>query len=95
MNDQQENLQITRLDDPMKFFWFTQSQTIAFFLLFIVGGLANSPTGGMIAGTLLAYLIGAESRTHRSFWRHALYWYVPGRLGLRSAPESGARQFLK
>jgi type IV conjugative transfer system protein TraL len=95
MTEQQEHVQITRLDDPMKFFWFTQGQTIAFFLLFIVGGMANSPIGGIIAGILLAYLIGAESRTHRSFWRHIIYWYVPGRLGLRCAPESGIRQYLR
>jgi type IV conjugative transfer system protein TraL len=90
-----EFTQVRRLDDPMKLFWFTQGQTAAFFLLFIVGGMANAVMSGILAGAALAYLIGAESRTHRAFWRHIAYWYIPGRLGLRCMPESGSRQFLK
>ncbi len=90
-----EYQQVRRLNDPMKLFWFTLGQTSAFFLLFIVGALANAPLSGMIAGGVLAYLIGSESRTHRSFWRHIAYWYWPGRLGLRCMPASGSRQFLK
>lgn len=90
-----EYAQIRRLNDPMKLFWFTQGQVAAFFLLFIVGALSNATMTGIIAGAVLAYLIGAESRTHRAFWRHIAYWYMPGRLGLRCMPESGSRQFLK
>lgn len=90
-----EHQQIQRLDDPLKFFWFTQGQAVVFFLMFVLGGMANSAIAGLVAGALLAYWMGAESRVHRAFWRHVIYWYIPGRGGMRCMPESGSRQFLR
>jgi type IV conjugative transfer system protein TraL len=90
-----EHRQIMRLDEAAKLFWFTQAQAAAFFGFFLLGGMANAILSGMAAGVLLAYLIGAESRTHRAFWKHVAYWYIPGRLGMKRMPDSAIRQLIR
>jgi conjugal transfer pilus assembly protein TraL len=88
--------QIRRLDDPMKLFFFGAGQTVVFMLFFVLGNLANYQFTGIAVGIACAWGLGKTgSRYHRFFWKHCLYWFVPGSWGMKWIPESAFRQFLR
>jgi hypothetical protein len=92
----QSHVQVRRLDDPVKLFFFGQGQVYAFLLFFSLGGMANSPLIGSVVGFFAAAAIGKTgSKYHRAFWRHCLYWFTPTRLGMVWLPESSDREFLR
>lgn len=90
------HVQLTRMNEPMKMFFFGAGQVIGFMLMFSIGGMANSPLIGAGFGFLLAYAIGkTSSKQHRSFWKHCIYWFTPGRFGLNWMPDSSDRQVVR
>ena len=84
------------MNAPLKIFFWGAGQMMGFIVMFCLGAMANSPLIGGFFGALLALAIGkASSKNHRAFWRHCLYWFVPGRLGMQWLPDSSMRQFLR
>jgi len=91
-----EHRQVRRLDDPKKIFFFGSGQVFAFMIFFCIGGMADSPLIGGAIGVIFAWGLGStSSKYHRAFWRHVLYWFTPGRLGLEWMPDSFRRMFVK
>ena len=95
-HDDKSHVQVRRLDDPAKLFFFSQGQVIAFMICFSIGGIANSPLIGGAVGAFVAWGIGKTgSKYHRSFWRHCLYWFTPTKLDMVWLPDSADREFLR
>ncbi len=90
------DLQIRRLDDPQKIFFFSSTQVIVCLMFFVVGSLVNMTGIGGGIGIVVAWgLSKTGQKHHRAFWKHCMYWFMPGKAGLKWLPESAQRLFLR
>jgi conjugal transfer pilus assembly protein TraL len=85
------------LDAGERFLWWEMDQAIIAITLIGIGVISGSMLFGIIVGCLSAWQYGRiKAGKHPRFAVHALYWWLPSRLFVKTyvTPRSDQRYFL-
>ena len=84
-----------RLDDPPKFLWWDFDVAILFMGCMVIGIMTNQTFTFMFFGFFAAMgYQKLKAGRSRAFGIHAIYWYLPTRLGFRITAPSALREFI-
>jgi type IV conjugative transfer system protein TraL len=96
MADLEKHLILHRLDDPLRFFYWTIDEAVLGAGIPIVGLMLNYPGFGLIFGLSSFWVLRKlKKRLGGGTLRHALYWYFPHNVKhLKVTPPSYIREYV-